>query len=78
MTVQPALSPDQLASKAEHMQTLASLIQEYPAEAQIIILAVEDGLTLGPVQIMQNTGPIVIRMDKSGNLHAPGGESSDG
>jgi hypothetical protein len=60
------------------MQTLASLIQEYPAEAQLIMLAVDGGLTLGPVQIMQNAGPIVIRMDESGNLHAPDDENSAG
>ena len=73
MTVQPVLSPAQLAAKAEHMQTLASLIQEYPAETRLIMLAIEDGLTLGPVQITQDTGPIVVRMDEAGNLHAPGG-----
>jgi hypothetical protein len=71
MTVQPALSPEQLAAKAEHMQTLAALIQEYPAEARLIMSAIEDGLTLGPVQITQHTGPIMIRMDASGHLHAP-------
>jgi hypothetical protein len=78
MIVQLALSPEQLASKAEHMQTLASLIQEYPAEAQLIMLAIEDGLTLGPVQTVQHTAPIVIRMDESGDLHAPGDENSAG
>jgi hypothetical protein len=71
MIVQTALSPEQLAAKAEHMQTLASLIQEYPAEAQLILLAVEEGLTLGPAQITHGAGPVVIRMDESGNLHAP-------
>ena len=75
MTVQPAPSPEQLAAKAEHLRTLASLIQEYPAEAQLIMLAIEDGLTLGPVQIAQHTRSIVIRMDQSGNLHAPLRES---
>jgi hypothetical protein len=76
MTVQRALSPERLAAKAEQMQTLATLIHEYPAEAQLIMLAIEDGLTLGPVQIAQNTAPTVIRMDESGNLHAPAGAES--
>lgn len=77
MTVRPVLSPEQLASKAEQMQTLAELIQAYPAEAQLIIAAVEDGLTLGPARIAQHACPIVIRMDTSGSLHAPGGEGSE-
>ena len=72
MTVQSVLSPEQLTAKAEQMQTLAALIQAYPTEAQLIMLAIEDGLTLGPVQITQDSRPIVIRMDEAGNLHAPG------
>jgi hypothetical protein len=77
MTVQPDLSPAQLQSKAEQMQTLADLIQEYPAEAQLIMSAIEDGLTLGPMQIMRDTSPVVIRMDESGALHAPGTDSHE-
>jgi 3',5'-cyclic AMP phosphodiesterase CpdA len=71
MTVPPDLGPAQLRSKAEQMQTLADLIQAYPAEAQLIMSAVEDGLTFGPVQIMQHICPIVITMDGSGDLHVP-------
>lgn len=39
------------------------------------MLAIEEGLTLGPAQVMQSTRPIVIRMDESGSLYAP--ENSD-
>jgi hypothetical protein len=34
------------------LQTLSDLIQRYPAEAQLIMSALEDGLTLGPLQAM--------------------------
>jgi hypothetical protein len=37
---------------AEKMTQLVTLIQEYPAEAQLIMAAIEDGLTLGPAQLM--------------------------
>ena len=77
MTVQPDPSPEELRAKAAKMQTLADLIQEYPAEAQLIVSAIEDGLTLGPVQIVQRTSPIVITMDESGDLHAPGADSHE-
>ena len=41
-----------LAITAEQLQTMADLIQRYPAEAQILMAALEDGLTLGPMQVM--------------------------
>ena len=39
-----------LATAAE-LQALADLIGKYPAEAQLIMAALEDGLTLGPMQV---------------------------
>jgi hypothetical protein len=30
---------------------LADLIEKYPAEAQLIMAALEDGLTLGPMRV---------------------------
>jgi hypothetical protein len=42
----------QLEATVTELETMADLIQRYPAEAQLIIAAVEDGLTLGPVQPM--------------------------
>lgn len=36
--------------KARQIAQLQELIQEYPAEAQLIMAALEDGLTLGPAQ----------------------------
>ncbi|HZB31751.1 MAG TPA: hypothetical protein VE465_16460 [Streptosporangiaceae bacterium] len=43
----------QLAATAEELQTMADLIQKYPAEAQLLIAALEDGLTLGPMHVMK-------------------------
>jgi hypothetical protein len=43
----------QLAATAEQLQTMADLIQKYPAEAQLLMAALEDGLTLGPMQVMK-------------------------
>lgn len=40
-----------LATAAE-LQTMSELIQRYPAEAQLIMSALEDGLTLGPMRAM--------------------------
>jgi hypothetical protein len=31
-------------------------MQKYPAEAQVIMAALEDGLTLGPMQVMETAG----------------------
>jgi hypothetical protein len=36
--------------KAQQIAQLQALIQEYPAEAQLIMAALEDGLTLGSAQ----------------------------
>jgi hypothetical protein len=40
-----------LATVAE-LQTMSELIQRYPAEAQLVMEALEDGLELGPMQAM--------------------------
>jgi hypothetical protein len=45
----------QLLATAAQLQTMADLIQQYPAEAQLIMAALEDGLTLGPMQVI---GPV--------------------
>jgi hypothetical protein len=43
--------PDnELRQKVQQIEQLQALIQEYPAEAQLIMAALEDGLTLGPAQ----------------------------
>jgi hypothetical protein len=42
----------ELSQQAEKITQLTALIHEYPAEAQLILAAVEDGLTLGPAQII--------------------------
>lgn len=49
MTVQAERK--QLLATAAELQTMAELIAKYPAEAQLITAALEDGLTLGPMQI---------------------------
>lgn len=46
----------QPAATAEQLQTMADLIQKYPAEAQLLMAALEDGLTLGPMQVMKTHG----------------------
>jgi hypothetical protein len=46
----------ELQQKAQQIEQLRALIQEYPAEAQLIMAALEDGLTLGPAQAA-TTGP---------------------
>jgi hypothetical protein len=43
---------EELSQKARKMTQLRTLIQEYPAEAQLIMAAIEDGLTLGPAHIL--------------------------
>jgi hypothetical protein len=50
MTVQA--EREQLLATAAELQTMADLIAKYPAEAQLIIAALEDGLTLGPMQVV--------------------------
>lgn len=44
---------EQLGATVAELQTLSELIQRYPAEAQLSEAALEDGLTLGPVQAME-------------------------
>jgi hypothetical protein len=46
----------QLLATAEQLQTMTELIQKYPAEAQLIMTALEDGLTLGPMRVMEAHG----------------------
>ena len=43
---------EHVRATAKELQTMAELIQKYPAEAQLIMAALEDGLTLGPMQLM--------------------------
>ena len=43
-----------LWATAEKITDLTSLIQKFPVEARLILEAVEDGLTLGPAQIMND------------------------
>jgi hypothetical protein len=47
---------ERLRATAAQLQTMADLITEYPAEAQLILEALEDGLTLGPMQVMAPDG----------------------
>jgi hypothetical protein len=51
MTVEDELSNRaHLVATAAELQTLADLIGKYPAEAQLVMAALEDGLTLGPMR----------------------------
>jgi hypothetical protein len=57
MAIQPKSGDRaQLAATAEQLQTMADLIQKYPAEAQLLMAALEDGLTIGPMQVMKTDG----------------------
>lgn len=52
MTAQPEFgNHGQLLATAAELQAMAELIGKYPAEAQLIMAALEDGLTLGPMQV---------------------------
>jgi hypothetical protein len=42
---------EQLLATAEELQTMVGLIEKYPAEAQLIMAALEDGLRLGPMRV---------------------------
>ena len=42
---------EQLLATATELQAMADLIGKYPAEAQLVMAALEDGLTLGPMQV---------------------------
>jgi hypothetical protein len=44
---------ERLRATAAELQTMADLIQKYPAEAQLVMAALEDGLTLGPMRAME-------------------------
>jgi hypothetical protein len=44
---------ERLTVTAAELQAMADLIQRYPAEAQLIMAALEDGLTLGGMQVME-------------------------
>jgi hypothetical protein len=46
---------EQLKATAAELQVMVDLIQKYPAEAQLVMAALEDGLTLGRMQIMETT-----------------------
>jgi hypothetical protein len=48
----PSEVSEQLRATAAELQNLAELIQRFPAEAQLIMAALEDGLTLGPMRPM--------------------------
>jgi hypothetical protein len=51
MTVQAECDDrERLRATTAELQTMADLIAKYPAEAQLIMAALEDGLTLGPMQ----------------------------
>ncbi|HEU5160157.1 MAG TPA: hypothetical protein VFU43_24385 [Streptosporangiaceae bacterium] len=47
---------ERLRATAEQLQMMTDLIQRYPAEAQLIMTALEDGLTLGPLRVMEPDG----------------------
>lgn len=49
---------------------MSELIERYPAEAQLIMSALEDGLTLGPMQAMQE-GPSVLVTLAGGSSISP-------
>lgn len=51
MRVEPDLSNrEQLLVTLGELQNMADLIEKYPAEAQLVMAALEDGLRLGPMQ----------------------------
>jgi hypothetical protein len=47
---------EQLLATATEIQAMADLITKYPAEAQLIMAALEDGLTLGPMRVAPEPG----------------------
>lgn len=52
MTFQTGEQTQQHATAAD-LQAMSELIQQYPAEAQLIMSALEDGLKLGPMRVME-------------------------
>jgi hypothetical protein len=58
MTVQAEFSNrEQLLATAAELQRMADLIGRYPTEAQLIMAALEDGLTLGPMRVADDNTP---------------------
>lgn len=58
MTVQAECgNREELLATAAELQAMAELIAKYPAEAQLIIAALEDGLTLGAMRIANDIRP---------------------
>jgi hypothetical protein len=52
MTAQPELGHSaQLLATAAELEAMTDLITKYPAEAQLIMGALEEGLTLGPMRV---------------------------
>lgn len=51
MTVQPEHGNEELLATAAELQVMTDLIGKYPAEAQLIMAALEDGLALGPMRV---------------------------
>lgn len=41
-----------LRAKTQQLTELITLIQRYPVEARRVVAAVDDGLVLGPAQVM--------------------------
>jgi hypothetical protein len=55
MTIQTGVdSRERLPATAAELQAMAELIGKYPAEAQLIIAALEDGLELGPMRVSES------------------------
>jgi len=53
MIAQPEFSNcAQLHATGAELQAMADLIEKYPAEAQLIMAALEDGLKLGPMRVV--------------------------
>ncbi|HEU5155545.1 MAG TPA: hypothetical protein VFU43_00990 [Streptosporangiaceae bacterium] len=48
---------ERLHATAAELETMSELIQRYPAEAQLIMAALEDGLKLGPMRVMHAAQP---------------------
>jgi hypothetical protein len=58
MTVQAECgNREQLLATTAELQTMAELIAKYPAEAQLIMAALDDGLTLGPMRVAADICP---------------------
>lgn len=52
MTAEPELGDHaQLLATAAELEAMTQLIRKYPAEAQLIMGALEEGLTLGPMRV---------------------------